>query len=216
LTPGTLGRMVLRRRIAFLVLSLAAPSCTADRQPERVDRAHQAIIGGSPSDETQDATVMLVWHDRDSGYQGLCTAALVAPRLVLTARHCVAAANTSVACAADGTPLLGGEIKGDFRPSDLHVFVGVERPDLDPARWQPSGRGLRVLHDGARTLCDHGLALVVLEAPIEGIAPAPLRLDGDVRVGEKLLTVGWGISSDEVEPAVRSQRGGVAVRRVGP
>ena len=45
---------------------------------------------------------------------------------------------------------------------------------------------------------------------------ATLRLDGDAVPGEKLLTVGWGVSLGEVEPAKRQQRGDVTVKRVGP
>lgn len=43
-----------------------------------------------------------------------------------------------------------------------------------------------------------------------------MRLDGDVAVGEKLVTVGWGVTSTEDEPAQRQRRSGVTTKRVGP
>jgi MYXO-CTERM domain-containing protein len=58
---------------------------------------------------------------------------------------------------------------------------------------------------------------VLLKDPIPNTPLATLRLDSDPAVGEPLLTVGWGVSSDEVEPKVRRQRSGdVSVERVGP
>lgn len=196
------------------VLALAAASCTSADEPLGVGR--QAILGGSTSDETEDATVMLVHRGPDGEVAGICTAALVAPRLVLTARHCVARANENVACDVDGTPLLGGEISGDHDAADLFVFVGKDRPALAAAGWSPNGQGLEVIDDGSPTLCDHDLALVLLKEPIAGVPPVSLRLEREVRAGERLSTVGWGVSSSEMEPSQRRRRGGVTARRVGP
>lgn len=183
-----------------------------------------AILGGTPSDASQDAVVMLVLVDPQTSTRiGLCTAAMVAPNLVLTARHCVAQTNgDAVACAADGTPVVGGEIRANFDASSFYVFAGSDRADVgddgtvDLATWRPSGRGRKILDDRSGTLCNHDLALVLLEQPIASVPVAALRLSGDVRTGEKLRTVGWGVTTTEIEPAKRQQRGGVTVRRVGP
>ena len=56
----------------------------------------------------------------------------------------------------------------------------------------------------------------MLEQPIDGAPIASVRLDGDVGKGEKLTTIGWGVTSTEVEPGARQVRAGVLTTRVGP
>jgi hypothetical protein len=159
---------------------------------------------------------MLVFLDASSGFRGICSAALIAPRLVLTARHCVADTDADVACSVDGAPASGGVVNANHDPRSLYVFTGTERPDLDPKTWKPSGRGIEVLDDGSTNLCNHDLALVLLEQPISGVPIASLRLGGTVEKGEQLTTIGWGVTSTVDEPATRQQRSGVVVTRVGP
>lgn len=204
---------------AFLGLAAALVACAGPaggETAETVGRARSAIIGSAPSDASQDAVVMLVFSDPAAGRRGICTAALVAPRLVLTARHCVSETDADVACDVDGGALVGGAVRGNHDPQKLYVFTGKERPDLDPATWKPAGRGARVLDDGSSNLCNHDLALVLLEQPIEGVPIASVRLGADAEKGERLLTVGWGVTSNADEPSARQQRGGVLVTRVGP
>lgn len=201
-----------------------APSDTA-RDDGPIGHTRQAILNGTESDESQDDTVLL-FHLDPSGPRrlGICTATLIAPRLVLTARHCVATTDAEVACNSDGTPLLGAKIVANHVPSDLYVFtgkdrpalIGAEPPALDPTKWKPAGQGLEIIDDRSGTLCNHDLAIVLLKEPIANVPIAALRLDGDVSAGEKLLTVGWGVTSGEIEPSRRQQRSGVSVKRVGP
>jgi len=205
----------------FLALGACAPAGdpsdgTRAAASERIGRTSAAIVGSTASDASQDAVVMLVFLDASTGFRGICTAALIAPRLVLTARHCVADTDADVACSVDGTPASGGAVKANHDPRSLYVFTGKDRPDLEPKTWKPSGRGIEVLDDGSRNLCNHDLALVLLEQPIAGAPIAALRLDGTAEKGERLTTVGWGVTSAVDEPAARQQRSGVVVTRVGP
>ncbi|HVH47323.1 MAG TPA: S1 family peptidase [Labilithrix sp.] len=217
--------MFAKRTFSAVSVALLLAACSPSTDSELVGQTRQAIVGGSASDETQDATVLLFVLDPSGPTRlGICTAALVAPRLVLTARHCVSSTDEAVACNADGTPLVGAKIFGNRDAANLYVFTGRERPDfigdtapsLDPTKWKPAGRGLEIIDDASSTLCDHDLALVLLEAPIDDVPVATLRLDGEVATGEKLLTVGWGVTYGEVEPEKRQKRAGVTTKRVGP
>jgi hypothetical protein len=189
-----------------------------------IGQVSQPIINGTASDASEDATVMLFHLEPGKTRGGICTGALIAPNLVLTARHCVSRSDDNVACDEDGNPLIGGNVIENFEAVDLYVFAGKDRaeftgtvaPALDATKWKPSGQGLEIIDDKSGTLCNHDLALVLLKAPIENVPIASIRLDGDARVGEKLLTVGWGVTSGEIEPKMRQRRDGVTVQRVGP
>jgi hypothetical protein len=193
----------------------AAFGCSSD-QGSAVGRVSSAIVGSEPSDAAQDSVVMLVFSDPAASQTGICTAALVAPRLVLTARHCVAETDADVSCSVDGQAFSGGGVRANHDARKLYVFTGKDRPDLDPAKWKPAGRGVEVLDDGSSNLCTHDLALVLLEQPITGVPLASIRLEGTAEQDERLTTVGWGISSSTNAPAVRQQRSGVHVTRIGP
>jgi MYXO-CTERM domain-containing protein len=223
----------LASALAAALLSPAlVPACTqvptdADAtDASNIGQVRQAIIGGTESDPSQDAVVMLVLVDPVANRRlEVCTATMIAPKLLVTARHCVAQTNENVACQADGTPLLGGEIGPRDNPANLYVFTGKDRPPfigdisgpLDMTKWHPAGQGATIIDDLAATLCNHDIGLVILKDPIPNVPLASLRLDGDPAVGEPLLTVGWGVAEDQVEPSVRRQRSGdVSVERVGP
>jgi uncharacterized protein (TIGR03382 family) len=203
----------------WLVLGTSIACCGA------APSLRPSILNGSASGSSDDATIMLVEIDPATNQRvGLCTAALVADRLVLTARHCVARTNgDAVACSSDGTPVFGGEIRSNVDAKSLYVFTGSTRPPgigdtgtVDLATWKPASRGEAILDDGSANICDHDLAFVLLDKPITGIDHATIRVDRGVAVGETLRTVGWGVTQREIEPGTRQQRGGVRVTRVGP
>lgn len=208
---------------AFAGLGLLAPGCGAEGpregerdEGERLGRVAARIVGSRASDASQDSVVMLVFSDPAANRRGICTAVLVAPRLVLTARHCVSDTDADVSCSVEGDAVSGGAVRVNHDPRKLYVLVGKDRPDLDPATWKPEGRGAEVLDDGSENLCNHDLAFVLLDQPIVGTPIASVRLDGEAEKGERLTTVGWGVTSDVDEPTARQQRSGVVVTRVGP
>lgn len=212
-------RRATLRTLLWAMVLVAPLACSASGPPgdpgEPLGRTSSAILGSRPSDASQDAVMMLVFSDPAMNRRDICTAALIAPRLVLTARHCVSDTDANVACAVDGTPTNGGAVLSNHEPGMLYVFTGTQRPVLDPKSWKPAGRGVEVLDDGVNNLCNHDLALIVLEQPITGVPLAVLRLDGSVEKNEHLTTVGWGVTSQVDEPPARQQRSGVSVTRVG-
>jgi MYXO-CTERM domain-containing protein len=74
------------KRAALLVLTSLA--CAACAGPEATDEARQPIVGGTP-DTGDPAVVMLVSYPPDQSTFDACTASLVAPKVLLTAAHCL-------------------------------------------------------------------------------------------------------------------------------
>src|SRR5262249_2405349 len=154
----------------------------------------QAIVHGTDSDASQDAVVLVIRYDALSkdGAAG-CSGTMLTPKLVMTARHCVATTDEKAACAQDGTPLAGGVVQGDFDPQKLYVFGGNQRPNFISG-LATIVRGVETIDDGAKTLCNHDVALMITEKPVPGVKIAPIRLDGGAKKGETLTGIGWGIS----------------------
>jgi hypothetical protein len=77
-----------RHVMVGLVMLTGCASAEAEKAPKigSGQRTQQAIVGGSTSTTAQDAAVMVGLGPN----QGACTGVLIAPNLVLTARHCVA------------------------------------------------------------------------------------------------------------------------------
>jgi hypothetical protein len=201
------------RRLVLALVALAA--CVAPREGEDLRATAQAIVKGTNSDASQDATVLVLHYDALSkdGSAG-CSGTLLAPRLVMTARHCVATTDPKAACASDGTPLAGGVVQADHDPTKLYVFAGVTRPDFLSTVPQGS-KGKEIVDDGANTLCNHDIALIVLDTPLPNGKIAPIRLDGGPTKGEALTIVGWGITETTNTPTTRQQRA-ASVLEVGP
>jgi len=202
-----------------LVLLLACAGCTAAGD---LDRTAAAIVGGVDSTADDDQVVLMLSHDpsRDTAqgtFYEFCSGTLVAPNLVLTARHCVSETKSQhYACDEQGMPALGDPTLGDdFPVKDTMVFTGAALPDtFTPAT--ASAIGKQVVHDTTTTICNADLALVVLDREIPNAKLASLRLDGAIAAGDPLYAVGWGATEDGPLPAMRQRRDDVSVAVVGP
>ena len=189
----------------------------SEHDAERTAQISSPIIKGVDSPADQDAVVLVMHYDaiQIGGAAAGCTGTLLAPRLVLTARHCVAKTDESAACDSSGNPTFGGEIQGDHLPSKLYAFSGTTRPDF--LRGLDKGaRAAEIIDDASKTLCNHDLALILLDRPLVGGKIAPVRLDGGPRKGDSVLVVGWGVTDKTSDPPVRQQRSGVKILTVGP
>ena len=107
----------------------------------------QAVI----DQEQQGVVAVAATLDDDPSHVTLCSGALVAPNLVLTARHCVSRAITATpACDARGESHNGLHLADDADPSTIAIYVGAHvHVDRDPIR----AHAIRTLHpDRARPL----------------------------------------------------------------
>jgi hypothetical protein len=216
--------MHLFRRTVGILLMAGAGACRIDPSPqERTRKTDDAIVNGTASDAGDDEVVLILTHvpkrDTSQGtYYRNCTGTLLAPNVVVTARHCVSeTSDGTFACNEDGTLATGpgGTVLYDYVPSDTHVYVGPMLPStVDPSMFP--GQGAAYVHDGATTLCNHDLALIVLAAPIPNAKIAPIRLDGGVTVGETFTAIGWGATVTDFIPPGRQRRDGVQVLLTGP
>lgn len=207
---------------ACLTVGVTLASCGAEPETEGASgTASQAIIAGESSPASQDAVVLLVHTDNESFFAS-CTGTLLAPNLVLTARHCVSeTVDVPFSCGPNGEVVAGGRgggtVSTDFDPSDIYVFVGSRRPNFRfGGSVQADAKGEAIHHDGSRVLCGHDLALVRLDRSLEDAPIASVRLDGETQAGERLTAVGWGVTNSSEAPAVRQQRTGIVIAAVGP
>lgn len=172
--------------------------------------AQAAIYGGEKSDSSDDAVVALRVGD-PTNYR-LCTGALVAPNVVLTARHCTSIpATETIGCNAAGQSTNGNQFLGDNAPGDIHVFTGVT-PTMSGT---PRANGRQVFRPTTSALCNSDIALVVLDRDIDGITPLRVRLSGGVAVGEVIRSIGYGENDTNYTSGVRYKQDSVPVLALG-
>lgn len=120
----------------------------------------------------------------------LCSGALVAPNLVLTARHCVSRAVTATpSCDARGRSHNGDHLAEDVDPQSIAIYTGSQvRPDIDV----PVARAIRTLHPTGQVLCDSDVAFLVLDRMVGNSVVLQMRLDAPVEAGDMVVPVGFG------------------------
>lgn len=120
----------------------------------------------------------------------LCSGALVAPNLVLTARHCVSRAVTATpSCDARGRSHNGDHLAEDVDPASIAIYTGTYvRPDVDV----PVARAVRTLRPTGQVLCDADVAFLVLDRAVTNAAILPMRMHAPVETGDMVVPVGFG------------------------
>jgi hypothetical protein len=186
--------------------------------PGETDAAQaQAIVAGEPSGAEQDGVVLLraVLEDKS---EILCSASLVGPNLIMTARHCVAYITEGpFSCSQTGelidNPTGGGRLGRDLPAESLEIYAGKT------PRKSPLAHGLQVISTFPPTVCENDLAFVVLDTALD-LPIVPLRLGRPAQPLEPVVLIGYGTSANDqlidYKTQARQQKRGLAVAAVGP
>ena len=130
----------------------------------------------------------------------LCSGLLLAPRLVLTAGHCVCGWHKAETDGDQGEALMD---RSDCASSAtiIAMIYQPRKPGRAPTAIHDQHRGevrphpgLRIVRDvsGKLTTVHANLALILLEEPVQDAAPLPRLADSEARLDEPLITVGYG------------------------
>ncbi len=206
LSPG-------RAIVGLLLLALGGSQACAAPEDDASSGA-AAIIHGSDSTSKQDAVVLLSRWTGDAP-TSVCTGTLVAPNLVLTARHCVSKTFEAKGNCLRGKPVDGKGMlfESDFAAKDVGIFVGRDAAGRQGARVDADAWGKELVYEG-ESVCDDDVAFILLDRGVRGEV-APLRLESGPGKGEKITSVGWGLTETGELASRRKQRPDIPVVAVG-
>lgn len=197
-----------RLRALFAIAALGgfgscALGCSSQSEGTDPSRgaARQAIAGGK-ADYSHNYVFLLASHVGDRG--GLCTSTLIAPNLLLTARHCVSPST------GDETVLCGDAELGEPYPPSAFAATNDPKPSGGSPLFHVAE--VRVAPGGSDT-CGYDIALVILDqnVPSQLATPAVPRIDREVMPGESYTAVGYGENDAGLPIATRLEREGLSI-----
>ncbi|MEP7050155.1 MAG: S1 family peptidase [Pseudomonadota bacterium] len=142
-----------------------------------------AIAGGEP--DSTDSNVFFLFSHRGTEGVALCSASLIAPNLLLTARHCVAdVTSEQVTC---GKTTAGA-------PFAANTFFAANTASVDDVTRAKAFSVSAISVPTESDICGYDVALVTLSASVPASVAKPLvpRIDRAVIAGEQYTAVGYG------------------------
>jgi len=193
----------VKRLFALLVFATACGTSS-------IGSSGSAIVGGEPSDASQDFVIVIANLVDPAGLE--CNANVVAPNLLVTARHCVGKLDKTqtVSCNIGSALLQSPTVTGDFPVNDFSFWR-----DEALTKSFAGVHAAQIFDTGSSTLCGQDLAFILLDTDID--APVASISTDAVAVGDVLTVVGSGAIDSQGTPATqRMQRTGVSVTTIRP
>jgi MYXO-CTERM domain-containing protein len=160
-------------------------------------------ISGGTLDRTHHAVYQTFTHFSADDSVGACTATLIAPNVLLTARHCISSSDSEIIQCGRST--LGPAVPGQ-------AVAATNSAILDSSSIFHRGADVRVPAEGNDT-CGFDIALVILEDVVsrQEAIPAVPRIDRNVNQGEAYAAVGYGQDETGAQTPGRMLRSGLTV-----
>jgi hypothetical protein len=159
----------------------APPPLPSSSTVSSVEVDQVEAVNGIPDPTNDDPAVLAL----EVAGTELCTATLIAPDVILTARHCVSETAAIITC-----PSSQPQVLSDRPPSSLRVLSGN---DVSTAKELALGKQIFV--PSTDEICDADIALVLLDKAIKTVDPLDIGTAG-VATGEFVNSVGYGRPDD--------------------
>lgn len=174
--------------------------CAAGAADEETGTARARIISGAPEDNLRGVVAVI---NTDSG--SICSGVVIHPRVVLTARHCVARIEHGPTIDCDRTTFGNVTEPG-------HMLIATTTDGTIPDQKHAV---VQVLVPDHGKFCGGDLAALILPKALDEHEAAPIDLRADSPVpGETFTAIGFGRDGDSPSGA-RKRRDGLRVSCVG-
>ncbi len=179
--------MSVQAGVMVSLTMLTASGCveTPSMSEEHVGEAELAIAGGYKDEG--DPNVVGIYNN-DVG--AICTGSLIAPNVVLTARHCV----SNISNDSQGIICSQSEASNPYPADGFYVTTHYDMQD---------GIDFHTVSEiietpGSDLLCGNDVAILILSGNVPSSEATPLvpRVDYKLKEGEEYYAIGFGATSD--------------------
>jgi len=161
---------------------------------EQVGQAQLPIVGGKAATEAEIQATVALLSTQDQ--EPFCTGTLIAPRVVVTAAHCISEINDDKATPEPPEKIAVGVGSLEAKKTPKNKIYSVSK--VVP---HPSFPNMEESKDPTGLLHQHDIGLLVLSKPVEGMKPVPVlpfkQFDSVLKEGTPITITGYGVTDDE-------------------